>query len=156
MLLVVRAGAGAVDDVLDAENKRLAENLATKVSRLKSVSDGEHSAGDQLIPAQACIINALTLFNPVLMLKMTFVFCLPTCQLAYEIDREAEDQNDYLDGMVRNCHTFTSRLTVVQLRWFSSLLSHCKHQNRLMLHAFLFLVFSSSAAASSPIRTRTS
>lgn len=73
MLLFVRPGAGAVDDVLDAENKRLAENLATKVSRLKSVSDREHSAGDQLIPAQARIINALTLLNPV-MLKMTFVF----------------------------------------------------------------------------------
>lgn len=23
-------------------------------------------------------------------------------QLAYEIDREADDQNEYLDGMVRN------------------------------------------------------
>lgn len=120
MLLVVRPGAGAVDDVLDAENKRLAENLATKVSRLKSVSDSEHSAGDQLIPAQACIINALTLFSPV-MLKITFVVCLPTCQLAYEIDREAEDQNDYLDGMVRNRHTFTTILTVVRLRWCSQL-----------------------------------
>lgn len=28
----------SVDDMLDAKNKRLAENLATKVSRLKSVS----------------------------------------------------------------------------------------------------------------------
>lgn len=31
-------GHGSVDDLLDAENKRMAENLATKVSRLKSVS----------------------------------------------------------------------------------------------------------------------
>lgn len=31
-------GAGSVDDMLDAENKRLADNLASKVSRLKSVS----------------------------------------------------------------------------------------------------------------------
>lgn len=31
-------GHGAVDDMLDAENKLMAENLATKVSRLKSVS----------------------------------------------------------------------------------------------------------------------
>ncbi|GLD73111.1 BET1-like protein isoform X1, partial [Lates japonicus] len=46
---------GSVDDMLDAENKRMAENLATKVSRLKS--------------------------------------------LAYEIDREADDQNEYLDNM---------------------------------------------------------
>lgn len=28
--------------------------------------------------------------------------CLLTCQLAFEIDREADDQNDYLDNMVRN------------------------------------------------------
>ncbi|GLD73112.1 BET1-like protein isoform X1, partial [Lates japonicus] len=48
-------GHGSVDDMLDAENKRMAENLATKVSRLKS--------------------------------------------LAYEIDREADDQNEYLDNM---------------------------------------------------------
>jgi len=31
-------GHDSVDDMLDTENKRLAENLATKVSRLKSVS----------------------------------------------------------------------------------------------------------------------
>ncbi|TRY78983.1 hypothetical protein DNTS_005256 [Danionella cerebrum] len=48
-------GHGAVDDMLDAENKRMAENLASKVSRLKS--------------------------------------------LAYDIDKEADDQNVYLDGM---------------------------------------------------------
>lgn len=36
---LVSPGPGSVDDMLDAENKRLAENLATKVSRLKSVSD---------------------------------------------------------------------------------------------------------------------
>ncbi|KAF5908273.1 BET1-like protein, partial [Clarias magur] len=48
-------GHGAVDDMLDAENKRMAENLASKVSRLKS--------------------------------------------LAYDIDKEADEQNSYLDGM---------------------------------------------------------
>uniref|UniRef100_A0A3P8TT94 Bet1 golgi vesicular membrane trafficking protein like n=1 Tax=Amphiprion percula TaxID=161767 RepID=A0A3P8TT94_AMPPE len=32
-------GHGSVDDMLDAENKRMAENLATKVSRLKSDSN---------------------------------------------------------------------------------------------------------------------
>ncbi|KAK1161651.1 BET1-like protein [Huso huso] len=31
-------GHGAVDDMLDAENKRLAENLSSKVSRLKSLA----------------------------------------------------------------------------------------------------------------------
>uniref|UniRef100_A0A3P9NLD8 Bet1 golgi vesicular membrane trafficking protein-like n=1 Tax=Poecilia reticulata TaxID=8081 RepID=A0A3P9NLD8_POERE len=49
-------GHGSVDSMLDAENKRLADNLASKVSRLKS--------------------------------------------LAYDIDRDVEDQNDYLDNMV--------------------------------------------------------
>ncbi|KAA0724617.1 Unconventional myosin-Va [Triplophysa tibetana] len=48
-------GHGAVDDMLDVENKRIADNLASKVSRLKS--------------------------------------------LAYDIDKEAEEQNSYLDGM---------------------------------------------------------
>uniref|UniRef100_A0A8C5LZQ5 t-SNARE coiled-coil homology domain-containing protein n=1 Tax=Leptobrachium leishanense TaxID=445787 RepID=A0A8C5LZQ5_9ANUR len=46
---------GAVDDMLDAENKRLAENLSTKVTRLKSIT--------------------------------------------MDIDREADDHNNYLDGM---------------------------------------------------------
>uniref|UniRef100_A0A3Q0RKX0 Bet1 golgi vesicular membrane trafficking protein like n=1 Tax=Amphilophus citrinellus TaxID=61819 RepID=A0A3Q0RKX0_AMPCI len=32
-------GHGSVDDILDAENKRLADNLASKVSRLKSDSN---------------------------------------------------------------------------------------------------------------------
>lgn len=39
LLIVFFPGAGSVDDMLDAENKRLTENLATKVSRLKSVSE---------------------------------------------------------------------------------------------------------------------
>lgn len=39
VLMIVCPGAGSVDDMLDAENKRMAENLATKVSRLKSVSE---------------------------------------------------------------------------------------------------------------------
>uniref|UniRef100_A0A8C0FWI4 Bet1 golgi vesicular membrane trafficking protein like n=1 Tax=Chelonoidis abingdonii TaxID=106734 RepID=A0A8C0FWI4_CHEAB len=51
-------GPNAVDDMLDMENKRMADNLATKVTRLKS--------------------------------------------LALDIDKDAEDQNRYLDGTVRN------------------------------------------------------
>lgn len=35
--VLVMIGQGAVDDMLDAENKLLADNLASKVSRLKSV-----------------------------------------------------------------------------------------------------------------------
>lgn len=46
VLLVVCPGAGSVDDMLDVENKRLAENLATKVSRLKSVSEDVGPAAD--------------------------------------------------------------------------------------------------------------
>ncbi|XP_028917501.1 BET1-like protein isoform X2 [Ornithorhynchus anatinus] len=47
--------SSAVDDLLDVENKRIADGLATKVTRLKS--------------------------------------------LALDIDKDAEDQNRYLDGM---------------------------------------------------------
>ncbi|XP_057582493.1 BET1-like protein isoform X2 [Hippopotamus amphibius kiboko] len=47
---------GAVEEILDRENKRMADSLASKVTRLKS--------------------------------------------LALDIDRDAEDQNCYLDGMV--------------------------------------------------------
>ncbi|XP_040184371.1 BET1-like protein isoform X2 [Rana temporaria] len=32
------SSSGAVDEMLDAENKRLAENLSTKVTRLKSLA----------------------------------------------------------------------------------------------------------------------
>ncbi|XP_025211743.1 BET1-like protein isoform X3 [Theropithecus gelada] len=46
---------GAVEEILDRENKRMADSLASKVTRLKS--------------------------------------------LALDIDRDAEDQNRYLDGM---------------------------------------------------------
>uniref|UniRef100_A0A8C0K0X9 Bet1 golgi vesicular membrane trafficking protein like n=1 Tax=Canis lupus dingo TaxID=286419 RepID=A0A8C0K0X9_CANLU len=47
----------AVEEILDRENKRMADSLASKVTRLKS--------------------------------------------LALDIDRDAEDQNRYLDSMVR-------------------------------------------------------
>ncbi|MBN3271314.1 BET1L protein, partial [Polyodon spathula] len=41
-------GHGTVDDILDAENKRLAENLSSKVSRLKSLAlDIDQDAEDQ-------------------------------------------------------------------------------------------------------------
>ncbi|KAM5138394.1 BET1-like protein [Mantella aurantiaca] len=39
--------SGAVDDMLDAENKRLADNLSTKVTRLKSLAlDIDREADD--------------------------------------------------------------------------------------------------------------
>ncbi|XP_072322213.1 BET1-like protein isoform X2 [Scyliorhinus torazame] len=41
-------GSSAVDQMLDAENKRMAENLSSKVSRLKSIAlDIDQEADDQ-------------------------------------------------------------------------------------------------------------
>ncbi|XP_004599255.2 BET1-like protein [Ochotona princeps] len=57
----------AVEDILDLDNKRMADNLASKVTRLKS--------------------------------------------LALDIDRDAEDQNRYLDGMDSELASVTSLLT---------------------------------------------
>ncbi|XP_024786667.1 BET1-like protein isoform X1 [Pan paniscus] len=58
---------GAVEEILDRENKRMADSLASKVTRLKS--------------------------------------------LALDIDRDAEDQNRYLDGMDSDFTSVTSLLT---------------------------------------------
>ncbi|XP_008584802.1 PREDICTED: BET1-like protein [Galeopterus variegatus] len=58
---------GAVEEILDQENKRMADSLASKVTRLKS--------------------------------------------LALDIDRDAEDQNQYLDGMDSDFTSMTSLLT---------------------------------------------
>ncbi|XP_040826788.1 BET1-like protein [Ochotona curzoniae] len=58
---------GAVEDILDLDNKRMADSLASKVTRLKS--------------------------------------------LALDIDRDAEDQNRYLDGMDSELASVTSLLT---------------------------------------------
>ncbi|XP_053412531.1 BET1-like protein [Nycticebus coucang] len=56
-----------VEEILDQENKRMADSLASKVTRLKS--------------------------------------------LALDIDRDAEDQNWYLDGMDSDFTSMTSLLT---------------------------------------------
>ncbi|XP_060694511.1 BET1-like protein isoform X2 [Hemiscyllium ocellatum] len=41
-------GSGAVDQMLDAENKRMTDNLSSKVSRLKSIAlDIDQEASDQ-------------------------------------------------------------------------------------------------------------
>uniref|UniRef100_A0A8C6CQW7 BET1-like protein n=1 Tax=Moschus moschiferus TaxID=68415 RepID=A0A8C6CQW7_MOSMO len=58
---------GAVEEMLDRENKRMADSLASKVTRLKS--------------------------------------------LALDIDRDAEDQNRYLDGMDSDFTSMTGLLT---------------------------------------------
>lgn len=36
--------SGAVEEILDRENKRMADSLASKVTRLKSVSDGPYAS----------------------------------------------------------------------------------------------------------------
>ncbi|XP_012311477.1 BET1-like protein isoform X3 [Aotus nancymaae] len=58
---------GAVEEILDRENKRMTDTLASKVTRLKS--------------------------------------------LALDIDRDAEDQNRYLDGMDSDFTSMTGLLT---------------------------------------------
>lgn len=59
VFLFIAQSPGTVEEILDRENKRMADSLASKVTRLKS--------------------------------------------LALDIDRDTEDQNRYLDGMVRAC-----------------------------------------------------
>ncbi|XP_027517815.1 BET1-like protein isoform X3 [Corapipo altera] len=65
----------AMEDLLDVENKRMADSLASKVTRLKS----RFSVHDKLLNCP---------FPPL---------CL---QLALDIDKDAEEQNRYLDGML--------------------------------------------------------
>ncbi|XP_061750310.1 BET1-like protein isoform X2 [Nerophis ophidion] len=88
-------GHGSVEDMLDVENKRLSENLATKVSRLKS--------------------------------------------LAYEIDREAEDQNEYLDGMDSNFLSATGLLSG-SVKRFSSMVRSSRDNRRILCYVSVGLV----------------
>ncbi|XP_036399766.1 BET1-like protein [Megalops cyprinoides] len=88
-------GHGAVDDMLDAENKLLADNLATKVSRLKS--------------------------------------------LAYDIDKEAEEQNSYLDGMDSNFLSATGLLTG-SVKRFSTMVRSGRDNRKLMCYVSAGLV----------------
>lgn len=84
-----------MEDMLDAENKRMAENLATKVSRLKS--------------------------------------------LAYDIDRETEDQNEYLDGMDSNFLSATGLLTG-SVKRFSTMVRSSRDNRRLLCYISVGLV----------------
>ncbi|CAL8260012.1 unnamed protein product [Merluccius merluccius] len=95
-------GHGAVDEMLDAENKLLAENLASKVSRLKS--------------------------------------------LAYDIDKEADEQNMYLDGMDSNFLSATGLLTG-SVKRFSTMLRSSRDNRKIMCYmsgglvALFFLLY---------------
>lgn len=82
----------SVDELLDAENRRMADNLASKVSRLKSVSSCLPPDSPESMWERVLLPYQLTPCWPVPVML----------QLAFEIDREADDQNDYLDSMVRS------------------------------------------------------
>ncbi|XP_029991795.1 BET1-like protein [Sphaeramia orbicularis] len=88
-------GHSSVEDMLDSENKRMAENLASKVSRLKS--------------------------------------------LAYDIDREVDDQNDYLDGMDSNFLSATGLLTG-SVKRFSTMVRSGRDNRRLLCYVSVGLV----------------
>uniref|UniRef100_A0A3B5L407 BET1-like protein n=1 Tax=Xiphophorus couchianus TaxID=32473 RepID=A0A3B5L407_9TELE len=85
----LEASHGSVDSMLDAENKRLTDNLASKVSRLKS--------------------------------------------LAYDIDREVDDQNDYLDNMDSNFMSATGLLSG-SVKRFSTMVRSGKDNRRLLCY----------------------
>ncbi|KAG3284268.1 Bet1 golgi vesicular membrane trafficking protein like, transcript variant X1 [Ictidomys tridecemlineatus] len=79
--------SGAVEEILDRENKRMADSLASKVTRLKS--------------------------------------------LALDIDRDAEDQNRYLDGMDSDFTSMTGLLTGSMKRF--STMARSGRDNRKLL-----------------------
>ncbi|KPP61070.1 BET1 protein-like, partial [Scleropages formosus] len=88
-------GHGAVDDVLDAENKLLGDNLAAKVSRLKS--------------------------------------------LAFDIDKEAEEQNSYLDSMDSNFLSATGLLTG-SVKRFSTMVRSGRDNRKILCYVSVGLV----------------
>ncbi|XP_034979059.1 BET1-like protein isoform X1 [Zootoca vivipara] len=90
--------ANAMDDMLDVENKRMAENLASKVTRLKS--------------------------------------------LALDIDKDAEDQNHYLDGMDSDFMSVTGLLTG-SVKRFSTMTRSGRDNRKLLCYvsAGLIVVF---------------
>ncbi|XP_026059097.1 BET1-like protein [Carassius auratus] len=88
-------GHGAVDDMLDAENRLMAENLASKVSRLKS--------------------------------------------LAYDIDKDAEEQNTYLDGMDSNFLSATGLLTG-SVKRFSTMVRSGRDNRKILCYISVGLV----------------
>ncbi|XP_073798107.1 BET1-like protein isoform X1 [Danio rerio] len=81
--------------MLDAENKRMAENLASKVSRLKS--------------------------------------------LAYDIDKDAEEQNAYLDGMDSNFLSTTGLLTG-SVKRFSTMVRSGRDNRKILCYVSVGLV----------------
>ncbi|XP_065539424.1 BET1-like protein [Lathamus discolor] len=93
-----RGASAGTEDALDAENTRMAEGLAGKVSRLKA--------------------------------------------LALDIDKDAEEQNRYLDGMDSDLLSVTGLLTG-SVKRFSSMARSGRENRRLLcsVSAGLILVF---------------
>ncbi|XP_032975657.1 BET1-like protein isoform X2 [Rhinolophus ferrumequinum] len=87
--------SGAVEEILDRENKRIADSLASKVTRLKS--------------------------------------------LALDIDRDAEDQNRYLDGMDSDFMSVTGLLTG-SVKRFSTMTRSGRDNRKLLCGMALGLV----------------
>ncbi|XP_066525052.1 BET1-like protein isoform X2 [Hoplias malabaricus] len=81
--------------MLDAENKRIADNLASKVSRLKS--------------------------------------------LAFDIDKEAEEQNSYLDGMDSNFLSATGLLSG-SVKRFSTMVRSGRDNRKILCYVSIGLV----------------
>ncbi|XP_037696365.1 BET1-like protein isoform X3 [Choloepus didactylus] len=94
---------GAVEEILDRENKRMADSLASKVTRLKSVVFVLAGPGGERVPLHAW---------PGLILPS-----LCPDQLALDIDRDAEDQNRYLDGMAPWMPLLVSQCPCVMGLW---------------------------------------
>ncbi|XP_075993128.1 BET1-like protein isoform X2 [Genypterus blacodes] len=88
-------GHSSVDDMLDADNKRMTDNLASKVSRLKS--------------------------------------------LAYDIDRDVEDQNQDLDHMDSNFMSATGLLTG-SVKRFSTMVRSGRDNRRILCYVSVGLV----------------
>uniref|UniRef100_A0AAY5KI92 t-SNARE coiled-coil homology domain-containing protein n=1 Tax=Esox lucius TaxID=8010 RepID=A0AAY5KI92_ESOLU len=142
-------GHGAVDDMLDAENKLLADNLASKVSRLKSVC----VTTDQIISATksfsitsspftlkvvGIIVRASSYYVNVLLFSL---LCNSlTFKLAYDIDKEAEEQNSYLDGMDSNFLSATGLLTG-SVKRFSGMVRSGKDNRKILCYVSVGLVF---------------
>uniref|UniRef100_A0ACB8G3Y3 BET1-like protein n=1 Tax=Sphaerodactylus townsendi TaxID=933632 RepID=A0ACB8G3Y3_9SAUR len=85
----------AVDEMIDMENKRMAENLSTKVTRLKS--------------------------------------------LALDIDKDAEDQNHYVDGMDTDFMSVTGLLTG-SVKRFSTMTRSGRDNRKLLCYVSVGLV----------------
>ncbi|KAL6031697.1 hypothetical protein STEG23_031907 [Scotinomys teguina] len=130
---VVPQSSGAVEEILDRENKRMADSLTSKVTRLKSVSDG---------PFPFRVVPCLT------------VPSLYPNQLALDIDRDTEDQNRYLDGMDSDFTSVTSLLTG-SVKRFSTVARSGRDNRKLLCGMAMVLIVAFFVLSYFLSRTRT-